>query len=77
MSIDGGRPLQRSNYVIRLLERLWEMKFSIFHSIKCGKVGSFLDWDGSSNEIHPPSNFDISLSDGEDQNVLEQIIFEL
>ena len=37
----------------------------------------FLDWDGTSGEIHTPSTFDISLSDGENQNVLGQIFYEL
>ena len=66
---------KKSNYVIRLLERWGEKRFSIFHFEKSVGGPGILGWLESADEIHTQGIIKISLSNGENQNVLGQIFF--
>ena len=57
---------------IRNKSRPWpgEIRFSIFRSSTVEEVGPFIGPDGPTSESQPINTFDISLSAGENQNVV-------
>ena len=47
------------------------------HFRKSGEVGPFMGWLEPLDKIHTQGTFEISLSNGVNQNVLGQIVFKL